>query len=240
MNAKNLFRFLTGVVLLTALAMPGSAKAREVVPLRIIQTVEARFPVASDTLPIARGEARLLIFVDADGKLVDSLIVSYTQKSFAIEALWALQQWRYEPARLDGQPIASRMQVTFNFEADRKVISTTPVEMWDSFVQSTTGAPVTHQVCQADELDQALQAMKTVRPQHPKTAAPPGTENGRVVLDFFVDETGRPRMPVVASATDDRMAAAAIDALEGWRFSPPMRVGQPVAVHVRQEFVFVN
>jgi TonB family protein len=240
MNAKNLFRCLTGAILLTAIALPGWAKTREVVPLRIIQTVEARFPVAADTLTLASGEARVLIFVDADGKLVDSLIVSHTQKSFATEALWALQQWRYEPARLDGQPVASRMLVTFTFEADRKVISSTPIEMWDNFVQSTTGAPVTRQVCQAEELDQALQALKTVRPRHPKTAAPPGTENGRVVLDFFVDETGRPRMPVVASATDDRMAAAAIDALGEWRFSTPLRLGRPVAVHVRQEFVFVN
>jgi hypothetical protein len=58
-------------------------------------------------------------------------------------------------------------------------------------------------------------------------------ERRRVLLDFFIDETGRPRMPVVVQASDTLFAAAAVDALDQWRFTAPTRRRQPVAVHVQ-------
>jgi TonB family protein len=59
-----------------------------------------------------------------------------------------------------------------------------------------------------------------------------------VVVDFYVDQDGRIRMPVIMSATHDFLAQAAVDALNQWRFKPPTLAGQPVAVRVEQEFVF--
>jgi hypothetical protein len=57
-------------------------------------------------------------------------------------------------------------------------------------------------------------------------------------LEFIIDEKGTPRMPVLVSSTDIDFAVTAADALSHWRFTPPLRDGKPVAVRVRQEFVF--
>ncbi len=209
-------------------------------PLQVIQTTEPRFPVTTDTITLSSGEARVLINVNAEGKLVDWLVLSYTQPAFAQVAVQAVRDWRYEPAIKDGQPVGVRMALEFTFRAEGKVISTLPVQMYDNFVSSLFG-PLTHrEVCRAGELDHPLQIVRSVRPKYAGAAWKDGPPAGHVLLDFFVDGTGRPRMPIVIRATDPRFAAAATAALEQWRFSPPLRGGQPVAVQVQQEFDFAD
>jgi len=222
--------------------LPPAARAADpgAAPIRVIQTTELKFPVTGDTLTLSAGQAQVLINVDAGGRLADWLVMSYTQPAFADAAVHALQQWRFEPARVDGRPVGSREALTFDFKATGNVVSTLSVEMYDNFVASIFGQTVHWQVCPSDELDGPLQALKTVRPKFAGAAWKGGSPGGRVVLDFYVDRTGRPRMPVVVSATETLFAAAAVDALEDWRFSPPRRGGQPVAVRVRQEFVFAD
>ena len=59
--------------------------------LKIIQTTEPDFPPDTETLLQRRGEARLVINVDADGHLVDWLVTSYTHRNFATAAVNALK-----------------------------------------------------------------------------------------------------------------------------------------------------
>jgi hypothetical protein len=59
-----------------------------------------------------------------------------------------------------------------------------------------------------------------------------------VVLDFYIDTEGRPRMPVVLSAAHDVYAIAAMEALLQWRFAPPTRQGRPAIVRATQQFSF--
>jgi TonB family protein len=94
--------------------------------------------------------------------------------------------------------------------------------------------------CKADELDRPLATVQVVAPVHPGPSLQPAIPTGKVTLDFFFDAEGRPRMPVVVSATHDAFAFAAVDALEKWRFTPPTHDGKPVAVRVKQEFVFAT
>jgi len=233
-------RFLPLAVALGLLAPAARAADSGAEPIRVIQTTELRFPAAADTLTLSAGQAQVLINVDADGKLADWLVLSYTQRAFADAAVHALQQWRFEPARIDGRAVGAREALTFAFQATGNVVSTLSIEMYDNFVTSIFGQTVHWQVCPSAELDQPLEALKTVRPKFAGAAWTGGRPSGRVVLDFYVDGTGRPRMPVVVSATEKLFAAAAVDALQDWRFSPPRRGGQPVAVRVEQEFVFAD
>ena len=237
MNAARLPLILFALVALGAAVAAGQTEAKGIQPLRIIQTIEPQFPLSLNTMTTARGEASVLITVDAKGKLVDWLILSYTQKAFADEAVRVLKEWSFEPARRDGEPIAIRSTVTFTFQADRKVMSVLAAEFFDNFIRSRRGESVISQVCRPDQLDQPLQIVKTSQPRPTPVAKSPDGGRGRVLLDFYVDETGRPRMPVVMQATDTRFAAAVVDALDEWRFASPTRGGQPVAVHVQQEFL---
>jgi TonB family protein len=237
MSVTRLSLSLLALVALGPAVAAGQAETKGIQPLRIIQTIEAQFPLSLDTMTTARGEASVLINVDARGRLVDWLVISYTQKAFADEAVRVLKEWSFEPARREGEPIAIRSTVTFTFQADRKVMSVLATEFFDNFIRSRRGEPVISQVCRPEQLDQPLQIVKTSQPRYTPVAKSPAGGRDRVLLDFYVDETGRPRMPVVIHASDLLFAAAAVDALDEWRFASPTRGGQPIAVHAQQEFV---
>jgi len=52
--------------------------------------------------------------VDATGKVTDMRVISGFPR-LTQAAMDALRTWKYEPARLDGQPIAMHMKVRITF-----------------------------------------------------------------------------------------------------------------------------
>jgi TonB family protein len=236
-------KFLITVAAALAAALPGSVLASTVESsgsrsLKIIQTTEPAFPETLQTLHLERGEAQIVINVDADGALADTLVVSYTDEAFADAAVEALKEWRYEPARERGEPIGVRMTIAFSFEARGRVVSVMPANSLDMAINSIVGPQIVERVCRPRDLDRPLEIVHAVKPWHPGRTMRPPQNDASVVLDFYVDETGRPRMPVVLSADHTNFAAAAVQALEQWRFAPPTRHGHPVAVRAQQRFVF--
>jgi len=78
-----------------------------------------------------------------------------------------------------------------------------------------------------------------VKPILPGGALSAGQERV-VTVDFYIDEEGKVRVPAVdRDVAEDRLAAAAVSAVEQWRFEPPLRKGHPVLVQVQQDFRFV-
>jgi TonB family protein len=66
-------------------------------------------------------------------------------------------------------------------------------------------------------------------PKYPPEARKEGV-SGVVVADLVIDEIGMVRDVLIEESPSDQLSAAAIDALEQWRFQPAMMDGQPVAV----------
>jgi TonB family protein len=230
---KTLARFLV-----LSFAVSASLWGAQVTPLRIEQTVEARFPNALSLSHITTGQARVVVNIDADGKLVDWLVTGYTDKSFADEAVSVLKLWRYVAPTEDGQPISIRTELRFDFEATGRVVSLMAIETPDVLLkQMGIGPRFITNVYALQELDQPVAPINPTSPLYP---APPvaATQRQTVVVDFYVDEKGQPRMPVVVNSSHDHFAHAAVDALNRWRFTAPTRAGRPVSVRVRQEFVF--
>lgn len=224
------------MLVLVAAALAAPAGRAEVVAPRIVQTVDARFPDGIDTHKVVTGAADLVITIDAEGRLEDWLVVGYTLPGFADEAVRALQQWRYHPALVDGRPVGCRLQVSFSFTAKGKVVLTEATGLLDRFISGIIGPEVTRLLCRPEELDRPIATVQTAQPPDPGAIAPPA--GGRVLVDFYVDAAGHPRLPVIVSATEELYAKAAVSALARWRFQPPTRTGQPVAVRVQEEFVF--
>jgi len=235
MVAPRFARWLIASGIAVLAAAPGPA-ASAIVPPRILQTTEAQFPPSLSLTPISSGFAEVIINIDADGKLADWLVSRYSRLEFAHEAVRALREWSYDPARLDGQTLGVRFRVKFDFTARGKVASLTvfdTVEMRLSpSLQGTTNL-----VCSPRDLDHLPTAVATVAPRHPGLIDG-ATHDERVTLDYLIDETGRPRMPVVIEAAHGEFADQAVAALSQWRFTPPTRDGRPVAVQVRQQFIF--
>lgn len=239
-----------GSLLRTALALGlvaaggwASASAREARPVgeqsfRIIQTMQPEFPRNVDTMSLTAGEARIVFNIDQEGRLADLLVASYTHPSFAEEAVRALRAWRYEPARQFGEPIGVRASMTFQFESKGQVVSTLAIDTMTAMFAAIAGPTVVNRVAKPEELDAPVSTTTVVRPRHPGMGRRNDLSEGRVVLDFYIDEEGRPRMPVVLASDDSAFAEAAVAALSGWRFVPPMRRGEPVLVRVQQAFQF--
>ena len=60
----------------------------------------------------------------------------------------------------------------------------------------------------------------------------------KVSVDFILSPQGAVLFPRVVEAPDARLALAALDAVEGWQFSPPKKGGQPVTGRFLLPLVF--
>jgi len=91
--------------------------------------------------------------------------------------------------------------------------------------------------CSLKDLDKIPTPVYTVSPAYPRELADKGVK-GKVVINFFIDETGAARMPSGSVHDDDRLSALALAALRQWKFEPPTKNGKPVLVAAQQIFNF--
>jgi TonB family protein len=109
-SVRNQFCF--GVTLLAAFVVI-NANAADVIytPPIPIETKEAVYPVDS----VARGSVVVVVVVEQDG-LVSKAEVIKSVNSLDEPSVYAAKQWRFEPARLDGQPIRSGASISFVYD----------------------------------------------------------------------------------------------------------------------------
>jgi TonB family protein len=184
---------------------------------------------------IYSGEARIVISVDEKGQLNDYLVTGYTEKEFAKAAVLAIKRWKYKPALVRGDPRLSRAEVFFEFRDRGVIVSNLPGAMETRVLSSAFGQRYAYAPCQLRELDQIPTPIHVVSPAIEASSAA-----HEVTVGFFIDEEGKVRMPAVNRASaDDYYAAAAVAAVEQWRFNPPLRKGQPVLVYAEQVFNYL-
>jgi TonB family protein len=227
---------LAGLVTSSAIAPAVFAAQASDQKLTIVQTCEPLVrPSIGEVLP-AFSQVRLVVNVDATGKLVDWLLLDYTDPRFSNAVVEAVQKWRYQAAVYKGVPIGTRTTLVFNFEIRGQVVSMTCLDMFDAYMKSFTSEKLVKCVVPGKSLDAAPKPLVMVSPLAIPVELAAGSSG--VKVDFYIDETGRPRMAAVDVAENDPMAMAALDAIEKWRFTPPTSKGRPVAVRASQWFDF--
>jgi TonB family protein len=205
--------------------------------LTINQTNLLVYPYSMTTSGILTGEARVVISVDSEGKLGDVLVVGYTNIAFADAAVEALKHWTYEAARVHGVPRSSRTCVLFIFKNDIGVMIQKLPSMNDASVFRSLSERYIFTPCKLRDLDRIPIPTEVVAPVPPKKGLP---AKRIVTVEFYIDDQGRVRMPAIdRSEAEDEYAAAAVRAVEQWRFEPPLRKGRPVLVLAQQNFSFV-
>ena len=90
----------------------------EVQPARLIRAVLPAYPQLAKSQRVA-GDVTLDALIDASGNVRDVSVIS-GPVFLRDAAKVALKQWKYEPARLDGQPTAMHLTVTVKFKNDQK------------------------------------------------------------------------------------------------------------------------
>ena len=235
-------RFLSVVLVAMGAVSAVAAAADEAYqPMRVIQTDTAIFPRRVLDLGIHQGYAQVSVQVDEKGSLTDLLVTGYTHEAFAETAVAALKRWRFEPARLHGQPHSATSDLTFNFESQGLVVVdlsvTRYVEIRDYQIRPGRYA---YGVKRMSQLDGIPTPTKVVVPPYPvEPSEPPRAAN--VAVTFYIDEKGRVRLPAVSrnvAEEDAIFAMVAVDAVSQWEFEPPTSGGVPVLVLARQVFNF--
>jgi TonB family protein len=180
------------------------------------------------------GEVRAAISVDSSGKLTDCLVTAYTTPEFAEAAFSALKRWRYQPALSHGRPVASRSDLIFEFRNKGVTVQTLPGAMLHRVYFDLLNEHYSYKPAQLRDLDRIPTPVHVVTPM-----ANPDDQAHSVTVGFYIDEEGKVRMPAVdRDAADDLFAAAAVAAVEQWRFEPPLCKGRSVLVSVQQKFHF--
>jgi TonB family protein len=237
MNIKS---YLSALLIL-ALAAPAGAQfftsSRDYVPLKIIKTTRPIFPLRLKNTTLMEGEAWVAIKIDLDDQLEDFLVTGYTRKEFADEAVQALKDWKYETTRLRGEKWGTIREVHFIFSRSGVVISQTGMDSIASYMEQLMPDGTAFRALKLRELDRIPVPIKVVSPSYPKELAAKGVK-GRVVVDFYVDETGQVRLPGALEWNDDTLANLAVTAVKEWKFEPPLHNGKPVLLQISQVFDF--
>jgi TonB family protein len=238
MNAR-IFTLMAAGLSVVASALAATNEAY--VPIKVIQTEPVIYPRRASDMGIVSGEARIAVQIDEKGQMADHLVVGYSHEAFAEAAIAAIKKWRFEPARLQGQPRGAITELSFSFESKGLIVVDLSVS---SYVQlrdySLRPGAYAYGVRRLRELDRIPTPTAVVRPAYPiEPSQPPRAAN--VVVNFYIDEKGKVRMPTVSretSQSDEIFAVTAVEAVSQWQFEPPTSGGKPVLVVARQEFNF--
>lgn len=219
----------------------GAQPAPDYVPMKLIQTEPAVYPNNVSALGVIEGTAEIVIQVDEQGELTDTLVIGYSHRSFADAALAALKKWHYEPAFIDGRPHGATMNLNFYFKVEGPVIVNLTIDNVLEVQKLRERSDLyAFWACTLSELDRIPTPKKVVSPRHPLSRKDaPRTVS--LTVHFYIDQQGKVRMPAVSRATSQESniyAAEAINAIAQWEFEPPLSRGRPTLVAAAQEFNF--
>jgi len=205
--------------------------------LTILQTYEPSVvPRVGEVLP-PFGSVRLVVNIDENGKLADWLVLEYSYQRYVDAAVEAVKKWQYKPAVLHGVAIGVRAEFVFNFESRGQVVCMTGIDLPQTFTRNIIGDPQIMTVCPSRELDSIPKPTVVVSPSYIHNADT-SRQTKEVLVDFYIDETGRPRMAAADVEGNAEVTSACLQAIEQWRFTPPTRRGRPVTTRACQRFDF--
>lgn len=227
---------------LTVLAAAGTgavaSAAERYEPIRVDRCVEIEFPSQAVMRYVDRGRAQVMIMVDAEGRLADWMVIAYSNPLFAKSALDVIPQWKYEPARLHGRPMAARAELTFVFENNEIVrVISGEAEVARRFKTSAYRNGYVRPICRVPELDALPEVEVEVAPMPPDQLGA-RVAAGEVIVDYLVDSDGRVRMPLIVSSDDEAFSRSVLLAMSEWKYSAPSRKGAPVIAWLRYRFEF--
>ncbi len=187
--------------------------------------------------PTKEGDLQMVIDINADGTVADWLVIRAYDNSFIDAIRRVIDEWTFHPAMMDGEPIPIVMDLMFNFsKRGASLVEGNLTELYLDRLPSMHEDVVL--VRSFTELDRLPEPIKIVRPMiNPEV--PEEQRFGRVVVGFYIDETGKVRIPIVEEYEGHRgIVDSAYNAILQWEFKPPTIKGKPVTVRVEQPFEF--
>ncbi len=143
--------------------------------------------------------------------------------------------WKIKPPMYEGKPSWAYMEFTVRFVNEGAVVSMSPIETLMSMTGSMNDDFI--YLVPFSELDSIPTPIEMDQPKlSPKLVQ--GSPGATVKFEFFIDQEGKVRMPIVKEFETEEMAAAImLESLLKWRFEPPTRKGRPVMTRAVVPFV---
>jgi len=182
----------------TPTAAPQAARFSPPAPLTLVNTP---YPPRA----LFGGEVVLDAFIDADGKLTDLAVVS-GDSPFLEVVMDAVQNWTFQPARLDGHAAGARIGIVFNFP--------------QSYLPKITSGERKYEAPLPASSNHGPLPLYTIEAAYP----PNSIGEGSVALYTSVDAQGKIASTSVLEDVPS-LTKPAIAALEQWKFAPGKQAG---------------
>ena len=216
--------FAAAIALALLSAQPLAPRASGAIEESHFQSAKA-IPVGNLTIPIrslASGTEVLDVTISELGE-VRNVLVRRDIASETEEALRFLKTWKFEPAEFDGKAVTSRVTVAVTFNPTPPLCANIPLP------------PLTHQDDKA-RLQSSFQPPDVTHATFPACVIN-ATNPGTVILESSINEAGKAHHTKVLRDAPP-FTAAAIKAIEDWRFAPATLSGRPVESNVVLVFCF--
>ncbi len=229
-------RILLALALAPLWGIPNAVAVEDgYVPCRVHQNTRPNFPIRLLHQGVLHGATTLVLEISPEGKVTDHLVTSYTHPDFASSVQYALKDWTFEPGTHNSRPIIS--MVTIEFEFTTSGVITYEKHPTSLRLDEYLDRKYAYFAHGPESLDRKPVLLTRTAPVYPEAWIAQG-RRGAISVRFYIDETGKPRLPMPAPGSDDFLAASAMQALKQWRFEPPLVNGQPALAYAEQVFVF--
>lgn len=213
-----------------------------VVAPRPISVVTPEYPKEAKKKKI-EGPVVLHTVVTLDGTLEDLTVVN-GNPILADAALEAVRQWRYQPSKINGEPVAAQHEIVITFVKDKTregvylgaddLSPDVPLEPPPDIAKrlaageffSGGGRDVTHP-----------QLTYNLDPEYSETARRAKYQCTNV-LSLIVGADGLPLSVWILKPCGEGLDEKSIEAVQQWKFRPATKDGEPVAVFINVETSF--
>ena len=185
--------------------------------------------VTGSTYLDMKGEASIdiAVLVDEQGRVDDWLPLRTNDRVLVAAIRNVIDSWIFQPTMYNGEPSWSYTEFRIDFKKTGGVVNMSIPEAIMGFFH--TWIDDFQLVVPFKELDSIPKPIKMETPSLDRDMF--RNNLGKTVkFEFFIDEDGNVRMPIVKESTAENMAAAVIlESLLKWKFEPPTRNGVRVS-----------
>lgn len=228
-------------LLVAAMTLAASAQApsndNSVQKLRLEKFVLPEYPDYVRLSGNNKGVVTTAIGRDDEGRVTDVLVLSSSHALLTQSVVAAVKQWKFaRPANVapPGKEIVPIVRFLFSAKGVAFVTALTG-SLANKDREVNENAPVI--LPAFAELDSVPRPLNHPMPRI--TGSMVGdAEGGTATVKFFLDETGKVRVPIVLDCSSPDLGRAAIAAVEQWTYEPPRAAGQETIALETETFTF--
>lgn len=201
-------------------------RAEKMSPPKAIKKVEPDYPIGLRASRL-QGEVVVEFVVTAEGRVTDAIVVRSTNPLFEEPALEAIRKWTFEPGRVDGKPVNTKLQLPIGFqmsEGGREAFS-------------IRGGGPNPKLPPELQYDSPAKIRGVLVPIYPYELRRDNVK-GKAKAVLVIDEAGRVVRVANLEASRPEFGLALTAAVEAFSFNPALKNGKPIPslLKIEQDF----